>query len=456
MYHSPALSTIREVERVPSPRETPFVSIAPPICFVWTAFSSSCLATFRQSAEKTELHFGMTHKPPTEFDVVIVGAGIAGSVAAWVLQDSGLSVAVLDEHPQAFPAFRAERISQGAAATLSELKLFDRLERIALPLRSTATIKGGAIEEIVRNTDYSIPLWKLVAELRAGMNGTNSPQLIIGHVEGAETTATRQLVRLRSGQSLACKLLVVATGNANCLLKAFGIEREILSQNHSTTFGFDVEPSASFRLPTDSISVRMCKDGADYMNVFPTTDGGFRANLFTYWPAGGERVRDFIKGDTNRILKRLAPHMMKPTGEWKATGKIECGSVSVMKSTGYRQAGFVLIGDAYGRICPCGGMGVNKALSDILTLRKYVPGWLTSETPLNWEMLSQYYADPTREAFENYLFNTSMFIRNRLLNKHPLWMLRRWYYHQVPVQAKSLVRKLRGQNVSACSGSLAT
>ena len=398
----------------------------------------------------------MPHNTRAEYDVVIVGVGIAGSVAAWVLRDSGLSVAVLDEHPTAFPAFRAERISQGAAGTLKVLNLFDRLERIALPLRSTATIKGGKVEEIVRNTDYSIPLWKLVGELRSGMNRTGAPELIIDHVEAAETSTTRQLVRLRSGQTLECKLLVVATGNANYLLKLFGIEREILSQNHSTTFGFDVEPRADFRLPSDSISIRLCRDGADYMNVFPTVDGRFRANLFTYWPAGSDQVRGFIKGDTNGILKRLAPNMMKPTGEWQAVGKIECGSVSVMKSTGYRQAGFVLIGDAYGRICPCGGMGVNKALSDILTLRKYAPGWLKSEAQLGWENLSQYYADPTREAFENYLFNTSMFIRNRVLNKHPLWLLRRWYYHQLPVQARSFVRKLRGRDESNCSGTLAT
>lgn len=387
----------------------------------------------------------MESNPKT--DVVIAGAGIAGAVAAWALHEHGLSVTLVDPKETASPVFKAERLSRLAAEILTELKVVDQLERLALPLHSTATIKDSKVETVTRNKDYSIPLWRLVSQLRTDVSCVNGVQVIIDRVDKVEASSTGQKIVLDSGDELECKLLVVATGASTGLLKHLGIEREIISLKHSSTFGFDIEPGEGFQLPTDSVSVRLCKDGVDYMNIFPTMDGRYRANLFTYWPAGGSKTRAMIKSgveELNALLQQLAPELKKVTGQWKAVGKVECGSVSVMKSSGYQcRPGVVLIGDAYGRICPCSGMGINKALNDVLTLSRCAPEWLRSNTPLNWSVLSEYYEDEKRVEYEEYLYSYSLFIRKRLLSKHPLWFLRRWYYHHVPTQVKSWIRQFR-------------
>lgn len=375
------------------------------------------------------------------FDVAIVGGGIAGTVAAWTLRNMGRSVVVVDDHAKASPIFKAERISQETAQTLRQLGLFDRLERISMPLHSTATIKDGAIEEVVANTDYSAPLWKLVAELREGMEDAGI-ELVVDRAEAASTSEEIQTLQLHSGREIQCRLMVVATGNAVNLLKSLDVEREIISKNHSTTFGFDIEPGDNFKLPTDSVSIRIYKDGADYMNVFATPDGRVRGNLFTYWPTGGERVRNFIKNDTNQQLAELAPRMKEVTGDWRVVGKVQCGSMSVQKSTGFQRPGYVLIGDAYGRICPCLGRGINKALGDVLSLRRHVNRWFDANAPMTWETLSSYYDDPARRELEDHLFKYSLFIRNRLIGKSPIWCLRRWYYDRIPLAAREMVRSL--------------
>ncbi len=387
----------------------------------------------------------------TETDVVIAGAGIAGAVAAWALHERGLSVTLVDPKSSAPRVFKAERISRPAAEILTELGLIDRLESLALPLHSTATIKGSKIENIIRNKDYSIPLWHLVSRLRSDVSNVEGIQVLIDRVDQVDSSPGNQRITLDSGNTLDCKLLVVATGASTGLLKNLGIEREIISHKHSSTFGFDIEPGPGFSLPTDSVSVRICKDGVDYMNIFPTMDGTYRANLFTYWPAGGVNTRGFIKSDIETInakLNHLAPNVKKVTGEWQAVGRVECGSVSVMKSSGFHQPGIVLIGDAYGRICPCSGMGINKAFSDVLTLCRYAPEWLKTGKPLNWAALSQYYNDEKRIEYEEYLYTYSLFIRKRMLSKHPLWVLRRWYYHQVPAKLKEKIRQFRSRESS--------
>jgi 2-polyprenyl-6-methoxyphenol hydroxylase-like FAD-dependent oxidoreductase len=168
------------------------------------------------------------------------------------------------------------------------------------------------------------------------------------------------------------------------------------------------------------------------MNIFPTSEGGYRANLFTYWPAGDERQREFIKNDPTAMLRRLVPRLMLTTGEFRVKGAIECGSVSVMKSTGYQQAGFVLIGDAYGRICPCAGRGINKVIQDVLTLKGLVPRWVREETALTAEVLQSYYHEEKREAFEEWVFEESLTLRDRIMENSPKQLLRRVWYHHLP------------------------
>lgn len=384
------------------------------------------------------------------FDILIVGGGISGTVGAWAFHKAGFRVGLVDLRKEPAKIFRAERVSNTSAGILTSLGLEDRLQG-AVPLDSTGSFIGEKVEHVSNARDYSIPLWQLIEELRRDIESTQGIELLVDCAESAEISPDRQKVLLRSGKEVDCKLLVVATGSTNGFLKALGIDREILSENHSSTFGFDIEPEEGFKLPHHSVSLEIFKDGVDYMNVFPTPDGGYRANLFTYWPAGSRRIRDFIKGDPTGFIRKIAPKLMHATGRWKVKGKIQCGTVSISKSTGYRQPGVVLVGDAYGRVCPCAGMGVTKALSDILSVQKLLPDWVGKNLSLTREKISEYYDDPERRAYEDELYNNSMFIRNRLMSKSPEWVLRRMYHKHVPLRVKDLLVRLRSRKASAAT-----
>lgn len=384
------------------------------------------------------------------YDVLIIGGGIAGSVAAWSFSRSGLSVALIDERDMAAPFFRAERISSLAIRELTKFGLGEIIDRVALPLPDTAVIKGSKVERISEEVDFSIPLWTLVNEIRDELKSGGKVDFISDQVDQANTGPAMQSVHLKkSGEEITGKLLVVATGVSTVFLKMIGVSREIISKNHSSTFGFDIEPGEKLNLPASSATVRICKHDADYMNIFPTQEGGHRANLFTYWPAGDARQREFLKGDSTAVLKRLAPKLMELTGEFEIKGPIDCGSVSVMKSTNFRRPGFVLIGDAYGRICPCAGRGINKVISDVQALEGLVPKWIEENADLTPELLDSYYHDNKREAFEEWVFEESLTLRERIVASSPKQLLRRIMYHHVPPALQDMYWKLWGSRKKA-------
>lgn len=387
----------------------------------------------------------MDQKQNHRYDVLIVGGGIAGSVAAWTFSRQGLSVALVDEREIAAPFFRAERISSLAIADMRGLGLGDLVDEVAIPLEKTAVIKGGKIQRITDEIDYSVPLHQLVNRIRDSLKESSEVEFISDVVESVETSAKHQRVILKKGQhEIFGKLLVVATGASNAFLKYIGVEREIISKNHSSTFGFDLIPGPDFALPASSVTIRICREGADYMNVFPTPEGGYRANLFTYWKAGEAAQKEFVKGDSTALLKRLSPSIMKATGSWEVGDSLECGTVSVMKSTGYQQAGFVLIGDAYGRICPCCGRGINKVIRDVLTLQKMVPEWVANDVGLTPAVLENYYHDDTREAYEEWVYSQSLTLRKRIVESNPKQLLRRIIYHHLPPKLQDFYWKHLG------------
>lgn len=379
------------------------------------------------------------------YDVLIVGGGIAGSVAAWTFSRQGLSVALIDERDFAAPFFRAERISSLAIADLRDLGLGELIDEVALPLETTAVIKGGKVQRTTYEVDYSVPLWQLVNRIRESLKESPLVDFISDVVGSVDTGPEVQTVFLKKGQRELCgKLLVVATGASTAFLKNIGVAREIISKNHSSTFGFDLIPGPDFELPASSVTIRICREGADYMNVFPTPEGGFRANLFTYWSAGDAVQKEFVKGDSTALLKRLSPSLMNSTGSWTVGETLECGAVSVMKSTGYEKPGFVLIGDAYGRICPCCGRGINKVIRDVLTLQKMVPGWIADDVALTPEVLASYYHDDTREAYEEWVYTQSLTLRERIVESTPKQVLRRIIYHHLPPKLQDFYWKHLG------------
>ena len=258
----------------------------------------------------------------------------------------------------------------GKPTRLRRLGLLDGIVGQTAPAPSaTATCYGKVIDETI-SPHYGFRYEDMVNAARAQ---AAAARFVTGRVAQISTGPDRQRLVLADGTVIEARLVVLATGpNCGDLLPQLGIERRILSEHHSLTLGFDVQ--------TASRRVLVCYgeragDGMGYLTVFPIGDT-MRANLFCYRAPGDPWVKSF-KRDPKRALLDVMPSLERLLGPFEITGKVQVRPNSIHRAENVRrQAGMVLIGDAFQSSCPAVGKGVGRILADLEVLRRLVPAWL--------------------------------------------------------------------------------
>ena len=90
------------------------------------------------------------------FDVVIVGAGLAGAATAAVLGRQGWRVTLVDPRPVSPPAFKAEKIEPDQADLLRRLDLMEEVRRRAAPIRVIQVAHRGRVLRSISMEQYGI------------------------------------------------------------------------------------------------------------------------------------------------------------------------------------------------------------------------------------------------------------------------------------------------------------
>jgi 2-polyprenyl-6-methoxyphenol hydroxylase-like FAD-dependent oxidoreductase len=354
------------------------------------------------------------------YDIVIIGAGVAGTSAASAFSAAGHAVALVDGR-QTFPrVFRAEKIDDRQMAFLDRFGLGE-VARAGMTAIGGAWVYrfGRVVDRQVRH-EYSASYGDLVNVLRSGL--PKAVDLIIDTVGDVRTSATTQTVQLRGGVELEGRLLVLATGVGETLSRKLGITRTTTSKNHSLSCGFDLtRPPADFPFPslvwlTDRPSDRMA-----YLALFPI-GAKMRGNLFVYRSVDEPWSKAF-REDPGRVLHELLPRFEATFGRIEGVAP-ELYPVSLTAVEGHRQPGVVLIGDAFGTVCPVTGTGIHKALNDVDRLAQHVGGWLA--TPgMGLEKIGAYYDDPVKQQVDGESLRYSMTERAMQVDTSLFWTLRR-------------------------------
>ncbi len=101
-----------------------------------------------------------------------------------------------------------------------------------------------------------------------------------------------------------------------------------------------------------------------------------RANLFVYREADDPWLRQMMRDPVNTLSATL-PNLRKIIGEFEVAGDVRVRPVDIDVSTNYRQAGIVLVGDAFATACPAAGTGTDKVYTDVARLcGVHIPKWL--------------------------------------------------------------------------------
>jgi 2-polyprenyl-6-methoxyphenol hydroxylase-like FAD-dependent oxidoreductase len=355
-------------------------------------------------------------------DVLIVGAGLAGTAAALTLARQGIRVRLLDVADPLPYCFKAEKLSPEQIARFRRLNLGGVLDAVADRYRDpenaeAATVGRQPVEQ------YGMFYHDLVNAARRQL--PDNVDLKIGKVRKISTSDDRQQVILDSGEVLEARLLILASGNSGNLLSQLNINRRIVSRTHSMAFGFTVA-----RLDGKAFEFNDLVYRADHTDTrigfisFFRIGSAMRANMFVYWDGAETNVHDFL-ADPVVTLDRLLPAVTKLTGPLQLTSHIDRRASHLQTVEGHVQSGVALIGDAFQTNCPATGTGMTKGLNDVEFLcTSRVQDWLS--TPgMGVEKISQFYADEGKVNYDRDSLQEALTMRRAAVDAGLHWRLRR-------------------------------
>jgi 2-polyprenyl-6-methoxyphenol hydroxylase-like FAD-dependent oxidoreductase len=328
-------------------------------------------------------------------DVLIIGGGLAGATAAAVLGNQGIRVTLLDARDPYPDCFKAEKIEEEQADLFRKFGLFDALLPATGCIRTVFNAQRGKILYGRKLEQYGIHYHDMVNIIRRRL--PSSVDFKIGRAESISTGPQIQRVGLNGGEELTARLVVVASGAGAQLCARLGIQRKMIRQQHSLTFGFDIERLDGEMFPFESVSYYPLSLSAriGYLTLF-VIGRSMRANLFTFRTTNDGWVRQFVR-DPEKQLEEVLPGLTKTIGPFRVTSRVESASINLYTTEGGRHPGLVLIGDAFQSVCPSTGTGLSRVLTDVDVLAEFTSNWLATPE-MDLDKINQFYEHPRKIA----------------------------------------------------------
>jgi 2-polyprenyl-6-methoxyphenol hydroxylase-like FAD-dependent oxidoreductase len=368
-------------------------------------------------------------------DVGIVGGGLAGSTAAAMLGRAGISTVLADLHQPYPPDFRCEKLDDSQVRLLFKTGLAADILRMATPMDELWIARQGRLIEKRPNNQFGIAYGDLVNAARDGI--PHPARFMRAKISAISTSSTYQTITV-GRESISVRLVVLATGLNNSLRQALRMPRDTLSRCHSVSVGFDVKPNGGGRFDFPALTWfgerRMSRIG--YITLFPI-GSTMRANLFLY-----RDMRDpwlgMLRERPQETLFACMPALRELLGDFDLASDIKIRPVDLYVTSGHRQPGIVLLGDAFATSCPAAGTGVNKVLTDVERLCSiHIPRWLATDG-MGTEKIASFYDDPVKVACDAHSLSLAFYMRSLAIDGGLLWRVRRWGWFVVQLTSGTL------------------
>ena len=357
-------------------------------------------------------------------DVAIVGGGLAGSTAAAMLGRAGVPALMIDPHTVYPPELRCEKLGGEQLDLLRKTGLADATLRATTLDGEVWEARFGYVVTRKPSDQHGVMYDTLVNTVRGQI--PSDVETIHAKVSAISSSPERQKLVLSNDEEISARLVVLANGLNVGLRHTLGIRRHIISECHSVTLGFNVEPvgRAAFAFPALTYWPKRSTSRMAYLSIFPV-NGAMRANLMVYRDMTDPWLPGFRQAP-EQAMRALMPGLLHMMGEFKVIGPVKVRPADLCVTEGHIQPGIVLVGDAFSTSCPAAGTGTTKVFTDVERLcNLYIPQWLATDG-MDAEKITAFYDDPVKTACDARCLAKAYHLRSLSIDNGLSWRAQRW------------------------------
>ena len=306
-----------------------------------------------------------------QFDIAVVGAGLAGSLAALALAESGRSVALIAPPARAGDG-RTTALMDQSIAFLRTLGLWDRVAPHAAALETMQILDGTnrllrappvafrAGEVGLDAFGYNIPN----APFLSVLDGSIAANDAIVRIENGVTAATSVELVLDDGERVTAGLVVGADGRKSKVRDSAGIAVKSWSYPQAAlvlNFAHD--------RPHGHVSTEFHTESGPFTQV--PLPGNRSSLVWVMPPKEAARLAQLPVADLSRLVEA---RMQSLLGKVSVENGAQTFPLSGMTAEHFGKGRIVLIGEATHAFPPIGAQGLNLSLRDIMALREILAG----------------------------------------------------------------------------------